>query len=145
MTDKKMTQKAALEYVVNILADSIANEEPELTGTMQEVHDVLKAMLEKKSETKPRKIDEQTLAFRAALTEILKDSEGPLTNKELQEELQAMVDAGGLVLAPAADGSETKKVSPQRVANNIKVLEKVGIITRIRGEKASDKDSFTIA
>ena len=56
-----------------------------------------------------------------------------------------MVDAGELVLAPAADGSETKKVSPQRVANNIKVLEKVGIITRIRGEKASDKDSFTIA
>ena len=144
MADKKMTQKRALEIAADLISLEIERME-DTDPEMEEAQKVIAQMLAKRNETKPRKIDEQTLAFRAALTQILEDADGPLTNKELQEELQAMVDAGELELAPAADGSETKKVSPQRVANNMKVLEKTGTVTRIRGEKASDKDSFTIA
>ena len=36
-------------------------------------------------------------------------------------------------------------VKPQKIANNIRILEKNGVIIRHRGEKASDKDTFALA
>ena len=140
MADKKMTQKRALEIAIAFLDIEDAD-----NTEVAEAIEILEGMLEKKSVSRPRKVDEHTAVFRSKIVEILEGAEKPLTNKQIQEKLQEMVDAGDLTLAPDKEGNPVTKVSPQRVANNIKVFERNGIIVRKVGEKPSDKDSFVLA
>ena len=44
-----------------------------------------------------------------------------------------------------AELAAVMEVKPQKIANNIRVLEKAEKVVRIRGEKASDKDTFVLA
>ena len=138
MADKKMTQVKALEIAAQMLrVHGLAPEEIDAKIVLEE-------MIEKRKQPKPRKTDKLTEKFRAALLDTLKNAEAPMTNKDLQEALQTLVDAGELIL-PEKDGEPVTKVSPQKVANNLRVFEKDGSVIRTRGEKASDKDTFSVA
>ena len=95
-----------------------------LTLVDGEAHDVIANMIEKRKAPRKPRVNKEAEAFRAALVEFLEDAEGPQTNAEIAAHFE---------------------VKPQKVANNIRVLEKNGIVTRIRGEKASDKDTFVLA
>ena len=122
MADKvKMTQVEALEMAIEVLDDPTGFEE------MRDVVEVLKHMVEKRkaanTNRKPR-VNKEAVAFRERIVEVLANAEAPMTNAEL---------AGAL------------EVKPQKIANNVRILEKDGVVLRIRGEKASDKDTFTLA
>jgi Fic family protein len=90
----------------------------------EEARGILEGMIEKRKAPRKPRVNKEAEAFRAALVEFLGDAEGPLTNAEIAAHFE---------------------VKPQKVANNIRVLEKAGIVARIRGEKASDKDTFVLA
>ena len=90
-----------------------------------EARDILAGMIEKrKNVTRKPRINKEAEAFRAGLVEFLGAADAPLTNKELADHFG---------------------VKPQKVANNIRIMEKAGTVVRIRGEKASDKDRFAAA
>lgn len=90
----------------------------------EEAREILAGMIEKRKAPRKPRVNHEAEEFRAALVTALDEAEGPMTNAELAAAFE---------------------VKPQKIANNIRVLEKAGIVTRIRGEKASDKDSFTLA
>lgn len=89
-----------------------------------EAKEVLEGMIAKLRAPRKPRVNKEAEAFRAELVEFLGAAEGPQTNKEIAEHFE---------------------VKPQKVANNIRVLEKAGTVTRIRGEKPSDKDAFILA
>ena len=89
-----------------------------------EVADILFDMAEKRRAPRKPRVNAEAEAFRAELVKVMEDAEGPMTNAELAAALE---------------------VKPQKVANNMRVLEKAGVAIRIRGEKASDKDTFALA
>jgi len=89
-----------------------------------EVADILMDMAEKRRAPRAPRVNKEAEAFREELIAVLEKAEGPMTNAEL---------------------AETFGVKPQKVANNIRVLEKAEKVIRIRGEKASDKDTFVLA
>ena len=89
-----------------------------------EVADILMDMAEKRRAPRKPRTNPEAEAFREKLVNCLMAQEGPVTNAELTQILG---------------------VKPQKVANNIRVLEKAGRVVRIRGEKASDKDTFALA
>ena len=88
-----------------------------------EVADILMDMAEKRRERKPRSNPEAE-ALREELVNCMLAQDGPVTNAEL---------------------ASIMGVKPQKVANNIRVLEKAGRVIRVRGEKPSDKDTFVLA
>lgn len=123
MAEKKMTQMQALETIVEVLSTEIAANGYD--GDVVEAVEIVKGMVEKrKNVTRKPRVNKEAEAFREKLLEILEKAEGPMTNAELAAFLE---------------------VKPQKVANNIHVLEKADKVIRIRGEKASDKDTFVIA
>lgn len=87
-----------------------------------EVADILMDMAEKRRERKPRSNPEAE-AFREEIVKCMMEQDGPVTNAEL---------------------TNIMGVKPQKVANNIRVLEKEGRVIRVRGEKPSDKDTFIL-
>ena len=118
MAEKKMTQVQALEIAVGAL-EGMPLEEDAMA------REIILGMIEKrKNVTRKPRVNKEAEAFRAELVSFLETAEGPLTNAEM---------AGHF------------GVKPQKVANNIRPLEKAGIVRRIRGEKASDKDTFMVA
>lgn len=119
MAEKKMTQVQALEIAVEVMREFAALDE------QIEAREIIEGMIEKRKNVsrKPR-VNKEAEAFRAELMEFLGAAEGPVTNAEMAAHFE---------------------VKPQKVANNIRVLEKAGAVTRIRGEKASDKDTFILA
>lgn len=119
MAEKKMTQVQALEIAVEVMREFAALDE------QVEAREIIEGMIEKRKNVsrKPR-VNKEAEAFRAELMEFLGAAEGPVTNAEMAAHF---------------------KVKPQKVANNIRVLEQAGAVTRIRGEKASDKDTFILA
>lgn len=90
-----------------------------------EAREIIAGMIEKRKNVsrKPR-INKEAEAFRAGLVEFLGAADAPLTNKELADHFG---------------------VKPQKVSNNIAVLEKAGAVKRIRSEKPSGKDTFVLA
>jgi len=90
-----------------------------------EAREIIAGMIEKRKNVsrKPR-VNKEAEAFRAELVEVLRGAEDAMTNAEL---------------------AATMEVKPQKIANNIRVLEKAGVVERIRGEKPSDKDRFVLA
>lgn len=89
-----------------------------------EVADILFDMAEKRRAPRKPRVNPEAEAFRGKLLGVLEQAEGPMTNAEITAILE---------------------VKPQKVANNMRVLEKTGEVIRIRGEKASDKDTFALA
>ena len=89
-----------------------------------EVADILMDMADKRRAPRKPRVNKEAEAFRERLVEVLAGAEEPVTNAELAAILE---------------------VKPQKVANNMRVLEKEGRAVRIRGEKASDKDTFALA
>lgn len=89
-----------------------------------EAREILAGMIEKRKNVsrKPR-INKEAEAFRAELVEYLGACEVAPTNAELAEHFG---------------------VKSQKVANNLRVLEKNGKVARIRSEKPSDKDTFAL-
>lgn len=89
-----------------------------------EVAAILEDMAEKKRAPRKPRVNPEAEAFRAKLMEVLRDAEVPMTNAELT----------------AIFGEK-----PQKIANNIRVLEKNGAVVRIRADKPSGKDTFKVA
>ena len=90
----------------------------------EEARGILEGMIAKRKAPRKPRVNKEAEAFRAELVAVLDNAEGPMTNAELAAEME---------------------VKPQKIANNIRVLEKAGVVLRHRGEKASDKDTFTLA
>ena len=88
-----------------------------------EVADILMDMAEKRRERKPRSNPEAE-AFREELVNCMLAQDGPMTNAAL---------------------ASIMGVKPQKIANNIRVLEKNGRVIRVRGEKPSERDTFVLA
>lgn len=124
MAEKTMTQVQALEIAV----EALVGEE------FTEARTVLANMVEKRKNVsrKPR-VNKEAVAFREELIDVMEELGFPVTNAELT------------VLMNEGRDEDTPEVKPQKVANNIRVLEKDGAVVRIRGEKASDKDTFALA
>lgn len=91
--------------------------------TNEEARGIIEGMIEKRKAPRKPRINKEAEAFRAALVTFLSEADGPLTNAEIAAHFE---------------------VKPQKVANNIRVLENKGVVERIRGEKASDKDTFVL-
>lgn len=91
--------------------------------TNEEARGIIEGMIEKRKAPRKPRVNKEAEAFRAALVTFMSEADGPLTNAEIAAHFE---------------------VKPQKVANNIRVLENGGIIERIRGEKASDKDTFVL-
>lgn len=89
-----------------------------------EAREILVGMIEKRKAPRKPRVNKEAEEFRAGLMTFLAEAEGPLTNAEIAAAFE---------------------VKPQKIANNIRVLEKNGLVIRHRGEKASDKDTFTLA
>lgn len=90
-----------------------------------EAREILAGMVEKrKNVTRKPRVNKEAEAFRAELVEFLGALADPITNSEIAEHFG---------------------VKPQKVANNIRILEKVGTVTRIRSEKPSGKDTFVLS
>ena len=87
-----------------------------------EVADILMDMAEKRRERKPRPNPEAE-AFREELVNCMLAHDGPMTNAAL---------------------ASIMGVKPQKIANNIRVLEKAGRVARVRGEKPSERDTFVL-
>lgn len=119
MAEKNMTQVEALE----IAATAMENIDVE-------VADILFDMAEKRRAPRKPRVNPEAEAFRAELVKVLENAEGPLTNAEL---------------AAALAEELGREIKPQKVANNIRVLEKAEKVLRVRGQKASDKDTFVLA
>lgn len=126
MADKKMTQVEALQNAIDVLEGDGFEE-------MVETVEVLRHMVEvrKNRSNKPRKVDPAKVEFRQYIVGVLADAEAPMTNAEIT----ATVTASGVY----------GEVKPQKIANNIRVLENEGVVVRHRGEKASIKDTFSLA
>ena len=118
MAEKKMTQVQALEIAVDLMQGFNALDE------QVEARQVLEGMLEKRKAPRKPRVNKEAEAFREALIAVLREAGQPMTNAALTAELE---------------------VKPQKVANNIRVLEKAGKVVRHRGEKASDRDTFELA
>lgn len=90
-----------------------------------EAREIIAGMIEKRKNVsrKPR-INKEAEAFRAELVKVIGAADHAVTNKELAEHFG---------------------VKPQKVSNNIAVLEKAGTVKRIRSEKPSGKDTFVLA
>ena len=118
MAEKKMTQVQALEIAVGAL-EGMPLEEDAMA------REIILGMIEKrKNVTRKPRVNKEAEAFRAELVTALDAADGPMTNAEL---------------------AEAFGVKPQKVANNIRILEKNGTVVRFRGEKPSDKDRFAVA
>ena len=117
MAEKKMTQVEALEIA------AVAMENIDV-----EVADILYDMAEKRRAPRKPRVNAEAEAFRAELLEFLQEAEGPMTNAEIAA---GMTEKLG------------REIKSQKVANNIRVLGDA--VIRIRGEKASDKDTFVAA
>lgn len=89
-----------------------------------EVAAILEDMAEKKRAPRKPRVNPEAEAFRAKLMEALQNADAPMTNAELT----------------ALFGEK-----PQKIANNIRVLEKNGAVVRIRADKPSGKDTFKVA
>jgi len=124
MAEKTMTQVKALEIAVEVLNEFATLDE------QVEAREVLEGMIAKRKAPRKPRVNKEAEAFRTELIEVLEDAEGPMTNAELTAAINEKL------------GTEFK---PQKVANNMRVLEKNGVTIRIRGEKASDKDTFALA
>ena len=90
----------------------------------EEAKAILEGMIEKRKAPRKPRVNKEAEAFRAELVDVMRELDEPVTNAALAAEMN---------------------VKPQKIANNIRVLEKAGVVLRHRGEKASDKDTFTLA
>ena len=138
--EQKMTQMDALKTLVA----SVNGLEDRTEAEVQAI-DIVSKMIETRENRKraPQK-NPAAEAFRAVLVNVLSGAE-PMTNAEITAAIQELKDSGEDIDLGTKDGAVITKVSPQKVANNIRVLEKDGVVVRVRGEKASDKDTFALA
>ena len=83
--------------------------------------------------SKPRAPRENKAAaeFAAALYDFISSAEAPMTNGEI-----------AAALSNGAEKGTEGYVSFQKVAAGIRRLESEGLIVRVKGEKAKDKDTF---
>ena len=122
---KQMTQVAALETALEVLKEFGATDEH------MDAIAVIEHILEKRRAPRSRKPKAETVAFREELVAVLNEMEEPVTNADLTAAMRERL------------GDETLK--PQKIANNIRVLEKDGTVIRHRSEKPSGKDTFSLA
>ena len=122
---KQMTQVAALETALEVLKEFGATDEH------MDAIAVIQHILDKRRAPRSRKPKAETVAFREELVAALNEMEEPVTNAELTTAMRERL------------GDETLK--PQKIANNIRVLEKDGTVIRHRSEKPSGKDTFSLA
>jgi hypothetical protein len=128
MAEKTMTQVKALEIAIDVLNEFATLDE------QVEAREILEGVLAKrKAPRKPRE-NKAAIEFAEQVAEFLATAPGPLTNGEIAENL-----------SNGAAKGEDGYVSFQKVAAAIRRLEGEGRVTRNKGEKAKDKDTFTIA
>lgn len=122
MAEKKITRKELFARIAEVMADDA---------------DVVE-MCEKEIArlSKPRKPRENkaAIAFAEDVYAFLETVEVPVTNGDV-----------AAALSNGAEKGEEGYVSFQKVAAAIRRLEGEGRVTRIKGEKAKDKDTFEVA
>ena len=122
MAEKKITRKELFARIAEVMAA-----DPEVVELCE------KEIARLSKPRKPRE-NKAAIAFAEEVAEFLGAAEGPVTNGEI---------AAGL--SKGAEKGEEGHVSFQKVAAAIRRLEGEGRVTRIKGEKAKDKDTFALA
>jgi hypothetical protein len=131
MAEKKMTQVTALETAIELMNEFATLDE------QVEAREILQGMVETRRKAnanrKPRQ-NKEAEEFAAAVATFLSEQTEPLTNGEI-----------AVALSDGAAKGENGYVSFQKVAAAIRKLEEQGAVVRHKGEKAKDKDTFTVA
>ena len=123
MAEKKITQVEALEIAA-----------VEMEKVDAEIAAILMDMVEKRRAPRKPRENKAAIEFAETVYNCLDGAEAPLTNGEI-----------AAVLGNGAQKGEDGYVSFQKVAAAIRRLEGENRVTRIKGEKAKDKDMFEVA
>ena len=122
MAEKKITRKELFARIAEVMAG-----DPEVVEMCE------KEIARLSKPRKPRE-NKAAIAFAEDVFALLEGTDGPMTNGEI---------AGAM--SNGAQKGEEGYVSFQKVAAAIRRLEGEGRVTRIKGEKAKDKDTFVVA
>ena len=122
MAEKKITRKELFARIAEVMAG-----DPEVVEMCE------KEIARLSKPRKPRE-NKAAIAFAEDVFALLEGADGPMTNGEI---------AGAM--SNGAQKGEEGYVSFQKVAAAIRRLEGEGRVTRIKGEKAKDKDTFVLA
>ena len=122
MAEKKITRKELFARIAEVMAG-----DPEVVEMCE------KEIARLSKPRKPRE-NKAAIAFAEDVFALLEGADGPMTNGEI---------AGAM--SNGAQKGEEGYVSFQKVAAAIRRLEGEGRVTRIKGEKAKDKDTFVVA
>lgn len=122
MAEKKITRKELFARIAEVMADD------------PEVKELCEKEIARLSKPRKPRENKAAIAFAETVAEFLAGAEGPMTNGEI-----------AAALSNGAKKDEEGYVSFQKVAAAIRRLEGEGRVTRIKGEKAKDKDTFTVA
>lgn len=122
MAEKKITRKELFARIAEVMAND------------PEVVELCEKEIARLSKPRKPRVNAAAVAFAEGVAEFLANAEGPLTNGEI-----------AAALSNGAVKGEPGYVSFQKVAAAIRRLEGEGRITRIKGEKAKDKDTFEVA
>lgn len=122
MAEKKITRKELFARIAEVMADD------------PEVKELCEKEIARLSKPRKPRENKAAIAFAEDVFAYLEGMDGALTNGEI---------AAGL--SNGAEKGEDGYVSFQKVAAAIRRLEGEGRVTRIKGEKAKDKDTFAVA
>lgn len=122
MAEKKITRKELFARIAEVM------------GNDPEVVELCEKEIARLSKPRKPRENKAAIAFAESVAEFMGAAEGPMTNGEI---------AAGL--SNGAEKGEEGYVSFQKVAAAIRRLEGEGRVTRIKGEKAKDKDTFALA
>ena len=122
MAEKKITRKELFARIAEVM------------GNDPEVVEMCEKEIARLSKPRKPRENKAAIAFAETVADFMGAAEGPLTNGEI---------AAGL--SNGAEKGEEGYVSFQKVAAAIRRLEGEGRVTRIKGEKAKDKDTFALA
>lgn len=122
MAEKKITRKELFARIAEVMADD------------PEVKELCEKEIARLSKPRKPRENKAAIAFAEDVFAYLEGMDGALTNGEI---------AAGL--SNGAEKGEDGYISFQKVAAAIRRLEGEGRVTRIKGEKAKDKDTFAVA
>ena len=122
MAEKKITRKELFARIAEVMANDA------------EVVEMCEKEIARLSKPRKPRENKDAIEFAAGVATFLSEQDEPLTNGEI-----------AVALSNGAEKGDDGYVSFQKVAAAIRRLEAEGAVTRIKGEKAKDKDTFTIA
>lgn len=122
MAEKKTTRKELFTRIAEVMAND------------PEVKELCEKEIARLSKPRKPRENKEAIEFAAGVATFLSEQTDPLTNGEI-----------AVALSNGAAKGEEGYVSFQKVAAAIRRLESEGAVVRHKGEKAKDKDTFTVA